>query len=153
MANTRKIEEILRTAIFEVLEKVFFIFTEPLREDGGIFHMKAAINFSGPVNGGMQILLSRGIAETMVTNMLNLEQDDVTEQIMVDCVKESINIICGNFVRKLDPERGFHLSIPTFERISENILGDQQTKTNEIRLTFAAETGNISVTMTAADIL
>jgi CheY-specific phosphatase CheX len=153
MVNTKKTEEILTTAIFEVFEKVFFIFTEPLRENGGVFHMKAAINFSGPANGGMQILLSRGIAETMVTNMLNLEQEEITEQIVMDCVKESINIICGNFVRKLDPERGFHLSIPEFEVVTDDIQRNQQTKPDEIRLTFAAETGKILVTMTAADIL
>ena len=153
MANMKKIEEMLMTAIFEVFEKMFFIFNEPLRSDGGVYHMKAAINFSGPANGGMQILFSRGVAETMAKNMLNLEEAEITEQVTADCMREAVNMICGNFVRKLDPERGFRLSIPTLEVISENVQRDQQTKTHDIRLTLASETGNIEVSMTAADIL
>jgi CheY-specific phosphatase CheX len=153
MANTKKIEEMLTTAIFEVFEKMFFVFTEPLRSDGGTYHMKASITFSGPANGELQILFSKGIAETMVENMLNLERDEITSQITADCMKESINIICGNFVRKLNPEKGFHLSIPTFEMISEDIRDQQQTAPYGIRLTFASETGNMEVYMAAEDIL
>ena len=81
--------------------------------------MKSTINFSGSVNGEIQIFLNRAIAETMVKNMLNLHQDEIDLPIMADCVKESLNMICGNFLRKLDPERVFDLSIPTFEMISE----------------------------------
>jgi len=153
MVNTKKIEEILMTSIFEVFEKMFFVFFEHVKGNGGPYNMRAGINFDGPVNGEMEILFSNGIAETMVKNMLNLEHDKITNQITADCMKESINIICGNFVRKLDSEKGFHLSIPTFEMIPEDMQGNRLAEAHELRLTFAAETGNVEVAMTAKDVL
>jgi CheY-specific phosphatase CheX len=148
MENIKKIKELLTTAIFEVLEKMFYIFAEPVRSDNGIYHMKSAISFSGSINGSMQILFSKDITETMVKNMLNLEQSDITDQIIADCVKEAINMVCGNFVRKLDPERVFHLSIPTYELISGNLHRDQQISGHEVSLIFASENGNIEVSVT-----
>lgn len=153
MANIKKIEEMLTTAIFEVFEKMFYVFCEPLQSDGKGYQMKSAISFSGPVSGEIRIFLTRGIAETMVKNMLGLDKDEINESIMADCIKESINMICGNFVRKLDPERLFHLSIPTFELISDNLHNGQEKKDREIHLTFAADDGNIEVVMTAPGIL
>jgi len=142
-------KEILTAAIFEVFEKMFYVFSEPLHTNGETYHMKSTISFSGPFTGTIQIFLNRMIAETMVKNMLGLEEEEIDESIMADCVKESINMICGNFLRKLDPERVFHLSIPTFETISENISQSKEGKNEEIHLTFASDTGNMEVIITA----
>ena len=153
MANIKKIKEMLTTAIFEVFEKMFYVFSEPLQSGNENYEMKSAINFSGPANGEIYILLNKAIAETMVKNMLGLDEDEINESIMADCVKESINMICGNFLRKLDPDRVFHLSIPTFEIISEDLHHGLEGKDHEVHLTFAADNGNMAVVMTAAGIL
>ena len=55
----------------------------------------------------------------MAKNMLSLEEGDITDQVIADCLKESINMVCGSFVSKVDPEHVFHLSIPIFEMVSE----------------------------------
>ncbi|MCX5858145.1 MAG: chemotaxis protein CheX, partial [Deltaproteobacteria bacterium] len=99
------------------------------------------------------ISLSTGIAEAMVQNMLNLDPEEITEPVMADCVRESINMICGNFVRKLDSERVFDLSIPQYERISGNIQQEQDLKDQALCLTFTADGGHIEVTLTAPDLL
>jgi CheY-specific phosphatase CheX len=143
----------LTTAIFEVFEKMFYVFSEPVQADGEHYQMKSSINFSGPVSGEINILLNRAIAETMVKNMLGFDEDEINEVIMADCVKESINMICGNFLRKLDPDRVFHLSIPSFEMVSEDLHHGQEGKDREVHLTFAADNGNMAVVMTAPDIL
>jgi CheY-specific phosphatase CheX len=156
MVNIKKIKEMLTTAIFEVFEKMFYVFSEPLQSNSDGYQMKASINFSGPVNGEIQIFLNRTIAETMVKNMLGFDQGEINEPIMADCVKESLNMICGNFVRKLDPERVFHLSIPTFEMISEKThygQEGQEQKEQEVRLTFASDNGNIEVIMIAPGVI
>ena len=152
MANIKKTEEMLMTAIFEVFEKMFYLFVEPLRDGAGDYELMSAVSFNGPITGAMQISLSRGIAETMVENMLNLEKDEITESLMADCVKESINMICGNFVRKLDPEKVFHLSIPTFEFLKANSQG-AANKDSEVCLTFTADDGYIQVAMRAPGLL
>ncbi len=153
MVNIKKIKEMLTTAIFEVFEKMFYVFSEPLQSDGEGYQMKSTINFSGPVSGEIQILLNRAIAETMVKNMLGLEEKEINEPIIADCVKESINMICGNFVRKLDSEKVFHLSIPTFEMTSEKITHGQKESDQQVRLTFAADNGNMEVIMISPSVM
>jgi hypothetical protein len=44
-------EEILTTAIFEVFEKMFYLFAEPLRGGGGNYQMTSSIRFEGPSPG------------------------------------------------------------------------------------------------------
>lgn len=149
MANIKKIKEMLTAAIFEVFERMFYVFSEPLQSDGEDYQMKSTINFNGPVSGEIQILLNKAIAETMVKNMLGLEEEEINQPVIADCVKESINMICGNFLRKLDPDRVFHLSIPTFEMISEKIHHVQEGIDQEVHLTFATDTGNMEVIMIA----
>ena len=140
-------------AIFEVFEKMFYIFSE-LTQFGGVnYQMKSTINFSGPVSGEIQILLDRAIAETMVKNMLGLDGDEINESIMADCIKESINMICGNFLCKLDPNRVFHLSIPTIEMNSEDLCYSQKGNDQALQLNFVSDNGNIAVVMTAPGIL
>ena len=153
MANIKTIQEMLTRAIFEVFERMYYIFSEPLKGNGGNYQMKSTINFSGSANGSIQLFLSRGIAEAMVKNMLNLQQDEIDLPIMADCVKESLNMICGNFVRKLDPERVFDLSLPTFEMISDDADKGPEVMDHQVSLTFVADGGNVRLIMTAPDML
>lgn len=153
MANIKTIQEMLTRAIFEVFERMYYIFSEPLKGNGGNYQMKSTINFSGSANGSIQLFLSRGIAEAMVKNMLNLPQDEIDLPIMADCVKESLNMICGNFVRKLDPERVFDLSLPTFEMISDDADKGPEVMDHQVSLTFVADGGNVRLIMTAPDML
>lgn len=152
MVDIKKIEKMLTTAIFEVFEKMYYLFIEPLPRDSGEYQMKASIHFSGQVCGTMEVSVSRGIAETMVENMLNLGPEEMTETVMADCVKESVNMICGDFVRRLDPEKAFLLSIPTFEMIT-GMPQPRDAREGEIRLAFTAEGGGIEVSMTTSDFL
>jgi CheY-specific phosphatase CheX len=153
MANIKTIQEMLTRAIFEVFERMYYIFSEPLKGNGGNYQMKSTINFSGSANGSIQLFLSRGIAEAMVKNMLNLQQDEIDLPIMADCVKESLNMICGNFVRKLDPERVFDLSLPIFEMISDDCAKGPEARDQQVDLTFVADGGNVRLIMTAPDML
>jgi CheY-specific phosphatase CheX len=153
MANIKTIQEMLTRAIFEVFEKMYYIFSEPLRGNGGNYQMRSTINFSGATHGSIQIFLSRDIAETMARNMLNLEQEEIDLPIMADCVKESLNMICGNFLRKIDPERVFDLSIPIFEIIPEQCSQGPEVADHQMNLTLVTDGGNMRFIMTAPDML
>jgi len=133
---------------------MYYIFSEPLKGSGGNYQMKSSINFRGSTCGSIQMLLSRGIAETMAQNMLNLQKEEIDLPIMADCVKESLNMICGNFVRKLDPEKVFDLSIPIFEIIpDEDCNRGPEGMDHPVDLTFVTDCGNMRFTMTAPDML
>jgi CheY-specific phosphatase CheX len=107
------IREILKESIFEVFEKMFFIFLEP----GGrapVHDYEAAIRFDGPQRGAIRILFTRPVARLMVRNMLGLGNGDVTDPHMEDCVKEAANMVCGNFLVNLDASKKFTMSLPEF---------------------------------------
>jgi len=106
----------MRDSIFEVFEKMFFIFLEPLDEEKNEYDMQTAIRFEGCLNGEIRVFLSREMAKSMIQNMLGLENDEITMQNMEDCSKEAVNMICGNFLGKLDSTKVFNLSIPTFAK-------------------------------------
>ena len=54
MGNTKKTQEMLMNAIFEVFEKMFFVFLEPLHEDIK-YDMISSINFTGPLSGEIKL--------------------------------------------------------------------------------------------------
>lgn len=123
MDNTKKTQEVLMNSIFEVFEKMFFVFLEPLDEEVR-YDMIASIQFSGPMKGDIKIFLSKGIAGIMVQNMLGLEPNEVTDKTMEDCAKESLNMIAGNFLNKMEPKKVFDLSIPAYEKKTGNFTKD-----------------------------
>jgi CheY-specific phosphatase CheX len=114
MENTKKIQELLINAIFDVFEKMFFVFLEPVDEDVQ-YDMIASINFTGPMKGSIDVFFTRDLAETMVQNMLSVDESEVTQKLIEDCVKEAVNMISGNFLQKYDSSKVFDLSIPSFK--------------------------------------
>ena len=110
MENVR---EILRESIFEVFEKMFFIFLEP----GGrvlVHDYETSIGFDGPHRGSIRILLARPVARLMVRNMLGISDEKEIERHVEDCVKEAANMVCGNFLVNLDASKKFAMSLPAF---------------------------------------
>lgn len=125
MGNTKKIQEMLMNSIFDVFEKMFFVFLEPYNEDIQ-YDLMTSIQFSGPMKGEIRSYLSSGIASIMVQNMLGLEPKEVTDKTMEDCAKEALNMIAGNFLNKLEPREVFDLSIPAYVKKSDKLSEESQ---------------------------
>ena len=107
------IREILKESIFEVFERMFFIFLEP----GGrvmVYDYETSIGFDGPERGTLRILFSRPVARLMVRNMLGIADQQEVERQVEDCVKEAANMVCGNFLVNLDASKKFAMSLPSF---------------------------------------
>lgn len=147
MENTGKIQEILMNAIFEVFEKMFFVFLEPVDEDIR-YDMIASINFNGPIKGTIDILLTADLASAMVQNMLSVDENGVTPKLIEDCAKESANMIAGNFLEKYDSSKVFDLSIPTFKKESAEFAA-QETEAGGTawNLCFESSEGLLGVKM------
>jgi CheY-specific phosphatase CheX len=147
MANTKKIQELLMNAIFEVFEKMFFVFLEPLDEEVN-FDMITSINFTGPIKGEMHVYFTRAVAETMVQNMLSVDARGITDKLIEDCTKEAVNMISGNFLQKYDTSNVFDLSIPVFQKKS-GIFAPQNETASETQwnLSFDSDGGLMGVKM------
>jgi len=143
MANMKKIQEILMNSIFEVFEKMFFVFLEPFDEDIQ-YDMMTSIQFNGPMKGEIKAYLSKGVARIMVQNMLGLEPKDVTDKTMEDCAKEALNMIAGSFLNKLDAKQVFDLSIPEYEKKTDKFKKESDATLN---LTFDSDDQYLGITM------
>ena len=139
--NMKKIEEMTRHSIFEVFEKMFYVFLEPLDGEYGEYDMEVAIRFEGSLSGEIRILLSMDIVKTMLQNMLGLKEDEITTQRMEDCSKEAVNVICGNFLGKLNSAKVFNLSMPVFSEKSR----DSGLSENACRMDFDSDCGKVGV--------
>ena len=152
MENIKKIEQILTTATFEVLEKMFFVFSEPLRDDPlPAFQWRARIAFAGPFAGEMRLSLTTELARTLARNMLNLERDEITPPVIVDCIKESLNMICGDFLRRVDPAQRATLSIPTCEAIAAPAESAAAKYGTAVALAFTTDDGPFEIRLQKDD--
>lgn len=139
--NMKKIKEMTKLSIFEVFEKMFYVFLEPLDGEYGEYDMEVAIRFEGSRSGEIRILLSMDIVKTMLQNMLGLKEDEITTQRMEDCSKEAVNVICGNFLGKLNSAKVFNLSMPVFSEKSR----DSGLSENICRMDFDSDGGKVGV--------
>jgi len=143
MVNTKKIQEMLMNSIFEVFEKMFFVFLEPFDEEIQ-YDMVTSIKFSGPLKGEIKAYLSKGVAAIMAENMLGMEPKDITEKTEEDCAKEALNMIAGSFLNKLDSKQVFNLSIPEYENKAGKFKkGNHET----LSLTFDSDDQYLGITM------
>lgn len=137
----KKIEEMTRHSIFEVFEKMFFLFLEPLDDQGNEYDMEAAISFEGSMSGKIRILLSMDIVKAMIQNMLGLQENEITIKEMEDCSKEAVNMICGNFLSKFDSTGEFNLSTPIFKEQP----GDLELTENACKMDFDSDGGKVGL--------
>jgi len=164
--NMKKIEETMRLSIFDVFEKMFYIFLEPLDDESDEYDMEAAIRFEGSMSGEIRILLSMDIMKTMIQNMLGLKEDEITTQRIEDCSKEAVNVICGNFLGKLNSTKVFNLlppvfsennpPLPLFKKVgmwegSDEKLKDSGLSENICRMDFDSDGGRVGVVATLSD--
>ena len=152
MENIKKTSEMLMTSIFEVFERMFFTFLEPLDESDPAWNYDfiTKIQFLGPNKGDMSIYLTNGLAVTMVENMLNIGAEKISEELIVDIAKEAVNMICGNFVRKLDISRVYDLTIPTFEKAA-GAFSFPEGDANKIALALESDGDQMGIVLSLSD--
>jgi CheY-specific phosphatase CheX len=113
------IRQTLTKATFEVFEKMFFVFLEPVGNEEFQYDAVSFIDFGGRATGGLCLMMSQGLTEIMAQNMLGCEPSEITEQMIEDCSKEAANMVCGNFLRKTSEEDVFNLNLPQYAMMDQ----------------------------------
>lgn len=141
----------LMESIFEVFEKMLYVFLEPTEEPGSDFEIEAEIEFQGgAVKGDLRFMLSRRLARQMAENMLGTRDSGIDDKSACDCAKEAVNMICGNFLSKYDKSRIFNLSIPVLRAYSGERAAEAQGQM--YKLVFNSDSGKIGIVMTMAKV-
>jgi len=100
-----------------ILETMFFL-TQETEPNVKSCEYKYAVNIKDP-RIDIIIMFCESTAFAMTENFLGL--DDITEKDIEDTLKESINIIAGNFIPKAFPDFGNKIYIPEMIRNFEEI--------------------------------
>lgn len=121
-----------RQSIFEVMEKMYFVFLEPASgmEDKGMYGVE--VEFSGPWEGRIMMLFSPELINLMISNLLGLDEKGIDDKIKGDTAKECVNMVAGSFLRKFEPDKALNLSIPVY-------LGMKYFKPPEGQVSFIME--------------
>ncbi|NPU84702.1 MAG: hypothetical protein HPY65_09465 [Syntrophaceae bacterium] len=134
-----EIEQQLIKAIFDVFEKMYYLYLEPLNGEEVTHEWQASIGFKGILNGRFEALFSEEIATAMVENSLVLDGEEVTDALRDDCLKECVNMICGSFLRLVDSDRIAHLSLPSCSKTKTALPPGTGEEAGKILLRFEVD--------------
>ncbi len=108
------------TSTSEVMETMFFLPVEQnpgisIEESGlcGPEEVRAAgISFSGAVSGRIRIFIPKTLLRMMAGNFMGLNTEEVSTEDTAGTLTETLNMIAGNALRKIDDRASSHLGLP-----------------------------------------
>lgn len=114
MGDSKKQE--LRKIVSDSMEKLAFMFFSPdmLREPVPFQNaVISQVSFTGIFSGRLAIVISEPALAELAANMLGIDGDDVAQAQLHDALKETVNIICGNWLPvEGGDEAVFHIGPP-----------------------------------------
>lgn len=113
------IGDVLESVVSEIFETMYFLFFDQGREvephEVGLVpsgELVSIIYFTGRCEGELIMAFSKGLAKTITSNLLGLEDGEVGDPQITDTIKETTNVTLGNILPKMDKREVFTLSMP-----------------------------------------
>ncbi|MCL2220539.1 MAG: chemotaxis protein CheX [Chitinispirillia bacterium] len=145
---------ILDSVCKQKFEELAFFFCES--QDAAAFDYnkvkdahKASMLFTGPKNGKFEMAAGEKLCLLLASNMLGIEPDDgQASELADDALKESLNVICGNFLTEAYGEEAvFSLTAPVIGAINDLTLIDENAVSEDM-LYFEIEEQHLVVKLT-----
>ena len=144
--------ETLRQVVSDVLERFAFSFVEdeaPQFQDTG--WLLSDLAFRGPVTGKVSLALPHALAAELGVNILGVEPDAVTPELVADTVKELSNIICGDLLFRLyGPQAIFDLCVPALRLLPSGKAVEQEMPADAAVVELSVEGHRISAWLALA---
>ncbi|MFC1490087.1 chemotaxis protein CheX [Candidatus Latescibacterota bacterium] len=127
----------LKIAIFDVLEKMYFLLSDA--NDGSIPEISDSQNVYIGISGNpayiITLMYDKSLAVNMTSDLLGLNSEDVDVETIQKCLKETSNIIAGNFLLGFNNEENRNITLPQIKK--KDVLGECNTlNSNEFILSF-----------------
>ena len=116
------IDQALREAMVEVLEKMFFIeasgelpsdgAAEPSRSTSGSSCILVELTFEGDPSGVFRMGMARAAAALIAADFLGEDVGTLVSQQVDDVTKELANMICGAVLSRIESRATFRLAAP-----------------------------------------
>ena len=118
MSVRSDLPEIMDTTFCEVVEKVAFMFGDPVPlgdlDYPGAPLVHAAMSFDGPIQGSLALTVPLEMGTELAANALGSDPDEsLSEEQAIDAINELLNVTCGQMVTALAGEKpAFDLTAP-----------------------------------------
>ncbi len=115
----REQRKIIENAFCGVLEKMAFVFAEPMHPpvdppENEESYTLVSMRFGGVLHGSMELVLPDTVCAEVAANMVGCGDTPGAPGQTADAVKEVLNVTCGQILTDIAGERPmFDLSIPT----------------------------------------
>lgn len=106
---------LLRSAIFDALETVFFLCPEPFTDEGeapASPEVCVAIRIGGGSPQRLTLSFTHALLMKMGEDILDRDREALEEKDLHDLAKEACNIVAGAYVQGMGSPPGSRLSIP-----------------------------------------
>lgn len=102
-------------------------------------YVKTSISYSGPIGASMCFYFPRTLAVSITGGFLGIDEEAISDQQLIDTMRESANMIVGNYLGRLDPEGACTLGIPNAE-VVHGVLPDKAAQGGDL-LAFVSDFG------------
>jgi len=82
-------------------------------------HVKTTIAYTGPLQARLDFYFPYRLAVSIAGGFLGLSEAAVSEQQLLDTMRESANMIVGSFLGRIDPDGVCALGIPVAEVVGD----------------------------------
>ncbi|MDH3393989.1 MAG: chemotaxis protein CheX [Desulfobulbaceae bacterium] len=130
------VKQAVSLSLAEVFETMFFTLLEPVdgipaRDEWSSEKdfVEAEISYTGANNSGeLRFFFPQSLARSIATNFLGEPEDNLSDEQLVDTVRETVNMGVGSMLGRIDPDGQCALGIPQARLVSdftpEKIIAD-----------------------------
>ena len=119
-------QQTLIETVAEVFETMFFTFLEPIADSSsdeelpgqGNF-IESVISYEGDFSGEFVFYFPRELAESITVNFLGIDDDELEDSQVIDTASETVNMVVGSFLGKMDPHGNCALGIPDSTEVAD----------------------------------
>jgi CheY-specific phosphatase CheX len=105
----------LKTAIFNTMERMFFLLPDPDGESAGTSGgYSVSIGITGNPRYRLTLTFEPELAGAMAANALGMPSADTAT--LKKCILEATNVIAGNFLQHWDDSQGRNITLPSLTR-------------------------------------
>lgn len=124
---TAKLMTTMIHSISDVLETMFFMPADA--GESSVFNRSrlfdqseltaARINYSGALSGSLALIVPTPLLMEMSENFMGESRENLNRELQEGTLKELLNMVCGNALRKWESGAVFELSIPEIISVSD----------------------------------
>ncbi len=140
----------LKTAIFKVLEQMFFLLPDEDAEgvESAAQPVSVFIGISGKPAYRIGLTFDYGMAGTMTADLLGIDGVEPDKDMILKNLKETANIIGGNFLLSFDSRENRNVTLPSIDK--NDIFGDAAPD-EELTMSLSFDGRRMDVTLDRID--